>query len=210
MMVVAGPPGSGKSTVFRPDEAGIDYFNADERARDLNGGSGRNISPEIRAIVNKELERFIADHIQRKESFSFETTLRTTITFEQARRAKAEGFEATMEYVALNSAEESIRRVRARAEGGGHSAPPERIREIYESSLRNLPQALREFDHVIVRDNTDERVGVPSRIFETIDGAVTEIAENTPQWIEKALSGSAYEISESLRDRVAGRDTDLD
>ncbi|MGH9651922.1 MAG: hypothetical protein ACRD6B_00430 [Bryobacteraceae bacterium] len=43
MIVVAGPSGSGKSTVFRPEEAQLDYFNADERARDLNNGSGRNI-----------------------------------------------------------------------------------------------------------------------------------------------------------------------
>ena len=49
MLVVAGPPGSGKSTLLRPDEHA--YFNADERARDLNHGSGRNISPEVRAAV---------------------------------------------------------------------------------------------------------------------------------------------------------------
>ena len=48
MLVVAGPPGSGKSTLLRPDEHA--YFNADERARDLNHGSGRNISPEVRTV----------------------------------------------------------------------------------------------------------------------------------------------------------------
>ena len=142
MIVVAGPPGSGKSTVFRPDEAQVHYFNADERARELNYGSGRNISPEIRVTVNRQLEQFITDRIQRRETFAYETTLRTTVTLTQARLAKAQGLETTMLYVALNSVEESIRRVRARSELGGHSAPPHRIREIYESSLRNLPRAL--------------------------------------------------------------------
>lgn len=61
MIVVAGPPGSGKSTVFRPEEAQLDYFNADERARDMNNGSGRNISREIRSRINGEREQFIAD-----------------------------------------------------------------------------------------------------------------------------------------------------
>ena len=208
MIVVAGPPGSGKSTVFRPDETQIDYFNADERARELNSGSGRNISPEIRALVNKELERFIADHIGRKKSFAYETTLRTTITFQQARAAKAQGFETVMQYVALNSVEESIRRVRVRSEQGGHSAPPERIREIYQFSLRNLPQALREFDNVTVYDNSDSTAGAPSRVFLTVEGAVLHIAEKTPQWIDKSFRGTEFEISQSLRAQTQGRSPD--
>ena len=109
MVVIAGPPGSGKSTVFRPNQERLDYFNADERARDLNGGSGRRIPLEIRAQVNKELEQFITLCIQQLRSFAFETTLRTKITYEQARLAKANGFEISMIYAALNSAEESIR-----------------------------------------------------------------------------------------------------
>ena len=140
MLVVAGPPGSGKSSILRPEDE-TDYFNADERARDLNKGHGQGISPEIRRVVNLALEAFISDRIRDGKSFSYETTLRTTITFEQARSAKQHGFETQMQYVALASAEDSIPRVRARAVQGGHSAPPERIREIYEASLRNLAQA---------------------------------------------------------------------
>jgi predicted ABC-type ATPase len=74
MVVVAGPPGSGKSTLLRPDEDSLAYFNADERARDLNHGSGHNISPEIRAQVNRDLEVFIMSHIREGRSFSFETS----------------------------------------------------------------------------------------------------------------------------------------
>jgi predicted ABC-type ATPase len=138
MIVVAGPPGSGKSTVFRPDERQTDYFNADERAKVLNGGSGRGISTAIRSEVNRQLEEFISSHIDRQQSFAYETTLRTAITHGQARSAKAHGFQTSMLYVALGSAEESIRRVRLRAEQGGHSAPPERIRAIYQASLSNI------------------------------------------------------------------------
>jgi dephospho-CoA kinase len=45
MVVVAGPPGSGKSTLLRPDEQSLAYFNADERARELNQGSGTGFHP---------------------------------------------------------------------------------------------------------------------------------------------------------------------
>jgi dephospho-CoA kinase len=47
MIVVAGPPGSGKSTAFPVAETGVDYFNIDDRAAALNDGSYQNISPEI-------------------------------------------------------------------------------------------------------------------------------------------------------------------
>ena len=49
MIVVAGPPGSGKSTNFPLSEYGYDWFNADNRAAELNGGSFRKIPKEIRA-----------------------------------------------------------------------------------------------------------------------------------------------------------------
>jgi hypothetical protein len=46
MIVVAGPPGSGKSVLFPVHSFEIDYFNADDRSAQLNGGSYRGISLE--------------------------------------------------------------------------------------------------------------------------------------------------------------------
>lgn len=51
MVVVAGPPGSGKSTVFPVAGFGVDHFNADDRAAELNRGSFRAISPAIRTLA---------------------------------------------------------------------------------------------------------------------------------------------------------------
>ena len=59
MIVVAGPPGSGKSTLYPVSSFGVSYFNADDRAAELNGGSYVNISNEIRRIVNHEFEAFV-------------------------------------------------------------------------------------------------------------------------------------------------------
>jgi hypothetical protein len=58
MIVVAGPPGSGKSVAFPVDRFGVDSFNADDRSAQLNNGSYQGIPLEIRAIVNKEFEAF--------------------------------------------------------------------------------------------------------------------------------------------------------
>ncbi len=87
MVIVAGPPGSGKSAAFPVNSFGIDYFNADDRAAQLNNASYQDISLEIRTAVNKELERFVEEHIQQHKSFAVETTLRSDITFRQAHQA---------------------------------------------------------------------------------------------------------------------------
>ena len=49
MHVVAGPPGSGKSSSFPVSETGLPHFNIDDRAALLNGGSYQGIPSEIRA-----------------------------------------------------------------------------------------------------------------------------------------------------------------
>jgi predicted ABC-type ATPase len=84
MFVVAGPPGSGKSTAFPVSGFGVDFFNADSRAAALNGGSYIDIPHVMRGQVNQLFEEFVMDHIERRVSCAFETTLRTGITFGQA------------------------------------------------------------------------------------------------------------------------------
>jgi len=39
MTVIAGPPGSGKSSIFPVSGFGVAYFNADDWAAKHNGGS---------------------------------------------------------------------------------------------------------------------------------------------------------------------------
>jgi len=77
MQVVAGPSGSGKSSLLQVAAAGIDHFNIDDRCAQLSQGTYVGIKPEIRARANAECEAFIARHIESKTSFAVETTLRT-------------------------------------------------------------------------------------------------------------------------------------
>jgi predicted ABC-type ATPase len=118
MIVIAGPPGGGKSTAFPVNGFGVAFFNADDRAAALNGGSYVGISAEIRRQVNREYERFVIDCIQRRQSFAIETTLRSDVTFEQGRLAKATGFEVEMRYLALATFALHLERVKARADAG--------------------------------------------------------------------------------------------
>src|SRR5437773_4206936 len=88
MIVIAGPPGSGKSSIFPVSSFGISHFNADDRAAELNGGSYIGIPRQIRTVVSRDFEAFVLECIEQRTSFAIETTLRSGITFEQAKLAK--------------------------------------------------------------------------------------------------------------------------
>ena len=103
MVIVAAPPGGGKSNSIPVSRFGIAYFNAGDRAAVLDGGSYVDIPLEVRSQVNREFEEFIRDHIEERVSFALETTLRSSITFEQASAARRAGFETEMHYVAIGS-----------------------------------------------------------------------------------------------------------
>ena len=186
MIVVAGPPGSGKSSLFPVAETGLDSFNADDRAAELNGGSYQNITPEMRTQVGKELARFIADHIHGRRSLAYETTLRTDITFRQANEARANGFLTVLLFVALDDVELNISRVAVRTDRGGHSAPPDEIRRIHNASMKNLSRAIQEFDQVQVFDNSRHDSG-PDLVLEAIDGRIRYVADGAPTWLREML-----------------------
>jgi predicted ABC-type ATPase len=91
----------GKSSVFPVSQTQVDYFNIDDRAAALNGGSYQNIPPEIRAQANGECENFVWTHIRERKSFAVETTMRTHKTLEQARVSGEHGFRLEMIFVPL-------------------------------------------------------------------------------------------------------------
>ena len=186
MIVVAGPPGSGKSTLYPVSSFGVTYFNADDRAAELNGGSYVNISNEIRKIVNREFEAFISGSIEKRIGFAIEPTLRSDVTFDQARVAKQAGFVIEMRYLALRDFASHLERVKARADAGGHSASETTLRRIYEASLRNLRRAVLEMDILWVYDNTSTDASHPL-VLEARNGEICFLADEAPSWLTATL-----------------------
>jgi predicted ABC-type ATPase len=224
MVIVAGPSGGGKSSLFPiSDLEGVTPFSTDDYCAELNGQRlgrpgrvYRGIPPDIRAMGGEALKRFIDGNIAARRSFSFETTLRE-ITFEQARRAKANGFRVEMFFVAAGPPEEHIRRVTLRAHAGGHSASEGALREIYDRGMRLLVTAFEEnrngnIELLAVFHNP--RVAY-QKVFESIPIPATLIVEmvhgqpdlekgimsNAPPWFEAAVRGTMFELKK-LRARV--------
>lgn len=186
MIVVAGPPGSGKSSAFPIAHFDVDYFNADDVAAVLNGGSYVDIPPEIRQRVNRQFEQFVDEHIRSGESFAIETTLRTNVTFQQAGRARAKGFVLIMYYIAVSSARAAIERVMSRADAGGHSAPATVLRQMYHLSLGHLHVAIRQFDRVFVFDNSAFSIE-PRLVLEGGNGSMYFIGSPRPRWLRPVI-----------------------
>jgi predicted ABC-type ATPase len=207
MVVVAGPPGSGKSSRFPVASFKVDCFNADDRAAELNQGSFQKIPGEIRALVNLEFQEWILSHIRTRTSFAIETTLRSSITIEQTRLARERGFWTALNYVSAGNVEECIRRIMERAYRGGHSASERLVREIYKKSTENLLLTLDYPDSGIevVRIYDNSAVGGPVRHLLSLHrGEPQSIASEIPAWLEVLFRGTKFDLTK-LRDIVVAR-----
>jgi predicted ABC-type ATPase len=183
MIVVAGPPGSGKTRNFPVTALGIDSFNIDDRCAQILG-SYRAIPRDVRRAVAKECERFVFDHIERGRSFAVETTLRTTASIGQAELARKRGFSTEMRFVATDSIAENVARVLQRAQAGGHGASEREIRAIHRASVANLRVAVGAFERVRVYDSTT-RWAAPRLVAVARGGRLVRQGA-TPSWLEAA------------------------
>jgi predicted ABC-type ATPase len=186
MIVVAGPPGSGKTRYFPVTAFGVDAFNIDDRCAQILG-SYRAIPRDVRRAVAKECERFVRDHIECGKSFAVETTLRTSAAIEQAELARKSGFTTEMRFVATDSIAENVARVLQRAQAGGHSASEREIRAIHQASIANLRTAVAAFDRVRVYDSTPR--WAPPRLVGVARGGRLVRQGPTPAWLEAAVAG---------------------
>ena len=181
-----------------PRIMGVDWFNSDDRAAQLNAGSWQNIPPQVRAASGQELRQFIDSHIETCRSFAFENALRTDAGFQQIRRAKEMGFRVLMDFIAAGPVEEHIRRVMNRAALGGHSASEWKLRDIYRNSMKHLATAFEENRHqridlLRIFDNS-ESFGRPRLLLSMFRGVPRHMAAEVPAWLESALAASSFSI----------------
>lgn len=149
--ILAGPNGSGKTSAFGKLNLEGEYINADEIAKTLAPGGVKSIQRQAAEIAL----RLIAEKIAKQESFIFETTLSSQQSIRLMREAKAAGFNVDLYYVALDTVERNIERVKFRIALGGHDIPEDAIRRRYKGSLAHLPQALALADEAVLVDNSE-------------------------------------------------------
>jgi len=138
IIIIAGPNGAGKTTFareFLPNEADCPIFiNAD-----LIAAGFSPFQPELAALkAGRIMLEEIADHTNRGDNFSFETTLAGRTYLRMIRQWRLDGYRVKLIFLALATPEEAIARVGERVAQGGHHVPDELVRRRFAAGLRNF------------------------------------------------------------------------
>ena len=89
-----------------------------------------------------------------RQDFVYETTLSSYQSLTLMERCKASGYEVSLVFIALNSADLHVRRVAERVATGGHSIPENVVRRRHETAFSRLPAAIQIADRVLLFDNS--------------------------------------------------------
>ena len=158
LYIIAGPNGAGKTTASYTILPEIfycsEFVNADEIARGISPFNPERVSIKAGRIM---LQR-IRELLDNEESFAFETTLSTKSYTELIKKAQEKEYEVILLFLALNSHELAIKRVKIRVEEGGHNIPEEVIKRRFDKGLQNLFKLyLPIVDKWIIVDNSGEK-----------------------------------------------------
>jgi predicted ABC-type ATPase len=80
----------------------------------------------------------ILDCIEKKENFTQETTLSGAKTLATIKLAKAQGYTVRLFYIGLDTAAESVERIKNRVRYGGHSLPLHDVQRRFSSRQSDL------------------------------------------------------------------------
>lgn len=186
LIVIAGPNGSGKTTVTRQIlrhewTEGAVYINPDQIAQDEFGDWNSEEAVRKSIFYCEELrERCIWE----RQSLIFETVLSRGDKVEYIKKAKKAGFFVRLFFVCTASPAINAARIAQRVMEGGHNVPIPKIVSRYQASIANCCIAAGIVDRCYVYDNSEE--GCAARLlFRATDGALAKkYVSEIPEWAE--------------------------
>lgn len=183
LLVVAGPNGSGKTSVT---EQGLRhewfrdclYINPDNLARDRFGDWN---APEAVLQAARLADSMREEALAAGQSLAFETVLSTEGKLDYLRRAKAAGYFIRLFFVGTESPAINAARITERFIKGGHEVPITKIVARYGRSMANSVLAARIADRAYFYDNTPENEPV-RLIFRCKEGQPEKSYAPLPGW----------------------------
>jgi len=185
--VIAGVNGAGKSSIAgaKLREAGGEYFNPDEIARQLRVQDPKLSQYDANAQAWQLGYDNLVNAITLDKDYTFETTLGGNSITQLLRDAMKKGTQVRIFYCGLLSAELHIERVRYRVSKGGHNIPEEKIRERYTSSIYNMMTLLPGCYQVVVFDNSaplnNDKPAI-KKLFSVHAGEIKIVEQDLPEW----------------------------
>ncbi len=184
LIVIAGPNGSGKTTitsrVLQHDwlEDSL-YINPDNVAQHMFG-DWNNQEAVMKAAQYCQQQR--EECLKNKHSMIFETVMSTDEKINFIQRAKDAGFFIRLFFVGTSSPTINASRIAARVMKGGHDVPISKIISRYTKSITNCEIASQYADRTYVYDNSID--GVEAQLlFRMTEGKIfKEYVKEIPEW----------------------------
>ncbi len=187
LIVIAGPNGSGKTTIttkilhhqWMEDAV---YINPDQIA---NNKFGDWNSPEAVMKSVKYCETLREQCLAERKSLIFETVLSAPDKLLFIRRAKETGFFVRIFFVSTNHPSINASRIAQRVMKGGHDVPITKIISRYFKSIANCKVASLLADRTYIYDNSID--GQEAQLlFRFVDGKLfKQYVKEVPEWATK-------------------------
>lgn len=175
--MIAGPNGAGKTTFFArviaPDRPGLPFVNADAIAAARFPGEEVERAYEAAAIA----EATRAALIEARLDFCTETVFSHPSKIDLLDHATASGYDVVL-HVVMIPLSLSAPRVAARAAGGGHTVPADKLAGRHERLWPNIAEALPRCRRAVIYDNSTDVGPIEVAAFRY------GLADHPPAWPE--------------------------
>lgn len=169
MWIVAGPNGSGKTSIASDPRVAMlvekaTRLCADDVAKQIASLRKVPVDRSISLKAAQVTDQAVDGHIAAGKDFVVESVLSTTKYRSRIRAARARGFKIGFIFVYLRKPLLNVIRVKDRVASGGHHVPPEDVIRRWSKSIRNGGIFGARSDFVIVFDNSS--LSGPVRVFQ--------------------------------------------
>ena len=189
LIVVAGPNGSGKTSVTSRIlhhewlENSV-YINPDIVAQE-RFGDWNSEDAVLKSI--KYCEEWREECLSEKKSLIFETVLSADDKIDYIERAMAAGFFVRLFFVCTASPAINASRIANRVMNGGHDVPISKIISRYQKSIANCRYIAKKVNRVYLYDNTAENTEA-TLLIRFADGNVAKrYVQTLPEWAEQIV-----------------------
>ena len=173
--IIGGVNGVGKSSlsgVLSAEKTDLGIIIDTDRITTETGGDKLGGG---KAAINR-----ITDCLNKGVNFTQETTLSGVRTLKTVQKARELGYSIRLYYIGVNSADESIKRIKNRVEKGGHNIPAEDVQRRYSKRFEDLTKVLPYCNEVRFFDNENGFVEKA----EYRNGELIIKGESVPSWLE--------------------------
>ena len=192
LIVVAGPNGSGKTTIteklLRHEWMGdCVYINPDFIAQNDFGDWN---SPEAIIDAANRAKEIREKCLTEMKSMAFETVFSTPEKVDFVKRAKDAGFFTRLFFICTDDPSINAQRVAMRVMEGGHDVPIPKIINRYYRSIKNFAEVIPLIDRAYFYDNSETDAD-PFLMFRVADGKIIKTYRKIAIW--------AKDIADSLK-----------